>query len=71
MEAFELIVTVGDQHVYTDQLELAYQQLVREPYDLPTLTINPDVTDIDGFKFEDFKLSGYEHHPFIKYPVAT
>jgi thymidylate synthase len=71
MQAHELIVTVGDQHVYLDQLDLALEQIKREPYELPTLTLNSDVKNIDDFKFEDFKLTGYKHHPFIKYPVAT
>ena len=71
MVPHELIMTVGDQHVYTDQIDLAYEQIQREPYELPTLLLNSDVKDIDGFKLEDFELLGYEHHPFIKYPVAT
>lgn len=71
MVPHELVLTVGDQHVYTDQLDLAYEQIQREPYELPTLLLNPDVEDIDSFKLEDFELLGYQHHPFIKYPVAT
>lgn len=71
MVPHELIVTVGDQHVYTDQIDLAYEQIQREPYELPTLLLNSDVKDIDDFKLEDFELLGYQHHPFIKYPVAT
>lgn len=71
MVPHELIMTVGDQHVYTDQIDLAYEQIQREPYELPTLLLNPDVEDIDSFKLEDFELLGYQHHPFIKYPVAT
>lgn len=71
MVPHELIMTVGDQHVYTDQIDLAYEQIQREPYELPTLLLNPDVDDIDDFKLEDFELLGYQHHPFIKYPVAT
>jgi thymidylate synthase len=81
MDSYELIVTVGDQHVYTDQLDLAIEQIQREPYKLPTLLINPKMTDDDGepledfdlddFKLEDFTLVNYEHHSFIRYPVAT
>lgn len=71
MVPHELIMTVGDQHVYTDQIDLAYEQIQREPYELPTLLLNSDVKDIDDFKLEDFELLGYQHHPFIKYPVAT
>lgn len=71
MVPHELIMTVGDQHVYTDQIDLAYEQIQREPYELPTLLLNSDVKDIDDFKLEDFELLGYNPHPFIKYPVAT
>lgn len=71
MVPHELILTVGDQHVYTDQLDLAYEQITREPKELPVLLLNPAVTNIDDFKLEDFELLGYDPHPFIKYPVAT
>lgn len=71
MVPHELIVSVGDQHLYADQIELAHTQLQRDPLPLPILTINPAVKNIDDFVLEDFDLHGYEHHPFIKYPVAT
>ena len=71
MEADELIITGGDCHIYWDQLELVPTQLEREPYPLPQLKLNPDVKNIDDFKLTDFELVGYQHHPFIKYPVAT
>ncbi len=71
MQADELIITGGDAHIYFDQLELVPVQLAREPKKLPSMIINPDIKNIDGFKLEDFVLSGYEHHDFIKYPVAT
>lgn len=71
MVPHELIVSVGDQHLYADQIELAHTQLQRDPLPLPILTINPGVKNIDDFVLEDFDLHGYEHHPFIKYPVAT
>lgn len=71
MVPHELVLTVGDQHVYTDQIDLAYEQITREPKELPVLLLNPAVTNIDDFKLEDFELLGYDPHPFIKYPVAT
>ena len=46
-------------------------QLSREPLKLPVMKINPDVKNIFDFKYEDFTLEGYEHHPHIKAPVAV
>jgi thymidylate synthase len=63
--------TGGDCHLYTNHLEQAKQQLSREPKRLPKLTLNPDVTDLFGFRYEDFVLSDYEPHPHIKAPVAV
>lgn len=71
MEAHELIVSIGDAHVYLDQIELVKEQLTREPRELPDLLIKPGVDDIFGFYAEDFMLSDYNPHAVIKYPVAT
>ena len=71
MQAYELVYSVGDCHVYSDQIELAKQQLSRTPLNPPKLWINPDVKDIFDFKPEDFRLDNYEHHPHLAYPVAT
>lgn len=71
MVADELIITGGDCHIYWDQLELVPVQLERKPYPLPRLSLNPEIKLFDDFKLSDFELIGYEHHPFIKYPVAT
>jgi thymidylate synthase len=46
-------------------------QLSRDPYPLPTLQLNAEVTDISSFRFEDFTLLNYQHHPAIKAPVAV
>lgn len=71
MVADELIVTGGDIHIYLNQVDLVHTQLSREPYPLPQLKIKSYIKSIDDFKLSDFELVGYEHHPFIKYPVAT
>ncbi|MEL0111104.1 MAG: thymidylate synthase, partial [Rickettsiales bacterium] len=47
------------------------KQLARAPYPLPTMRINPDVTDIFGFRYEDFTLEGYRFHPHIPAAVAV
>jgi thymidylate synthase len=67
----EFVWTGGDCHLYTNHLEQAKLQLSREPKPLPSLTLNPAVKDLFAFKFEDFKLTGYESHPHISAPVAV
>ncbi|NEM98831.1 thymidylate synthase [Pontibacter burrus] len=71
LEPGEFIWTGGDTHLYTNHLEQAQLQLTREPRQLPTMVINPDVKDIFDFKFEDFELVNYNPHPGIKAPVAV
>lgn len=63
--------TLGDAHLYANHLEQADLQLTRTPLALPRMILNPAVTDIAGFKFEDFTLEGYESHPHIKAPIAV
>jgi thymidylate synthase len=67
----EFIHTLGDAHLYSNHLEQARLQLSREPYPLPRMRINTDVTDIFGFRYEDFTLEDYHCHPAIKAPVAV
>jgi thymidylate synthase len=67
----EFVHTLGDAHLYNNHLEQTKLQLSREPRTLPTLKLNPGVTDIFEFKFEDFTLENYDPHPHIKAPVAV
>ena len=67
----EFIHTFGDAHLYLNHLEQSRLQLTREPRPLPQMIINPEVKDIFGFKFDDFKLINYDPHPHIKAPVAV
>ena len=71
MEAGEFIHAFGDVHLYSNHIEQAKLQLTREPYPLPVLKINTSVKNIFDFKFEDFSLENYQHHPHIKAPVAV
>ena len=67
----EFIHTLGDAHLYLNHLEQARLQLSRRPRELPQMRINPAVTDIFRFQFEDFALVGYEPHAHIKAEVAV
>jgi thymidylate synthase len=62
--------TLGDAHLYTNHLEQAKLQVSREPMPLPTLKLNPEIKSIDDFKFEDFEVLDYQHHPHISAPIA-
>jgi thymidylate synthase len=56
--------------VYKNHVEPLKEQLTRYPYPFPQLEINPDVKNIEDFKFSDFKLVNYTHHPKIKMDMA-
>jgi thymidylate synthase len=67
----EFIHSFGDAHLYLNHIEQAELQLTRAPHALPKMTINPEVKDIFGFTYDDFKLEGYTAHPHIAAPVAV
>ena len=67
----DFVHTFGDLHLYSNHLEQAKLQLARAPRSLPQMRLNPKVKNIDGFKFEDFELVGYDPHPAIKAQVAV
>lgn len=71
LKAHEFVHTFGDLHLYKNHLDQAKEQLARAPRDLPTMRLNPEVTDLKDFKFEDFTLEGYDPHPSIKAPISV
>ena len=71
LQAGEFIHTLGDAHLYSNHLEQADQQLLRTPRALPEITLNPQIGDLFRFRYEDFTLSNYDHHPHIKAPIAV
>jgi thymidylate synthase len=71
LDAGEFVHTLGDAHLYLNHLEQARLQLSRSPTPLPKMTLNPAVTDLFAFRYEDFSLEGYDPHPHIKAEVAV
>ncbi len=71
LEIGDFVWTGGDVHLYSNHLKQADLQLSRKPHTLPKININPHVTDLFDFKFEDFELVDYDPYPSIKAPVAV
>jgi thymidylate synthase len=71
LEPGVFVHTLGDAHLYNNHLDQARLQISRAPLPLPTLKLNPDIRDIDGFTYDDIEVVGYEHHPHIKAPISV
>lgn len=67
----DFVHTFGDAHLYLNHLEQVETQLAREPLPLPTMHLNPEVSDIFNFHFADFELRNYQCHPHIAAPIAV
>ena len=70
-EAGEFVHTLGDTHIYHNHFEQVKEQLSHTPYPLPQMKINPNVKDINEFKYEDFELINYQSYDTIKAKVAV
>lgn len=71
LELGEFVHTLGDTHIYHNHFEQVKEQLSREPLPLPTMKINPEVKDINDFKYEDFELVDYQCHGKLEGKVAV
>ncbi len=71
LEVGDFVHTLGDAHLYANHVEQAREQLTRAPRALPQLVLNPAITRLEDFRFEDIAIEGYDPHPAIKAPVAV
>jgi len=67
----ELIISLGDMHIYSNHFDQVRKQLVREPRELPTMRLDPAVKSLFDFRYEHFHLEDYDPHPGIKAPIAV
>lgn len=71
LEPGDFVHTFGDAHLYSNHVDQARIQLLREPLPLPRMRLDPGVRDLFDFRFEHFTLEGYRAHPHISAPVAV
>ena len=67
----DFVHTIGDAHIYANHIEALKQQIERVPHPFPRMYINPEVKDIDSFKYSDFTIEGYKSDAAIKMTMAV
>jgi thymidylate synthase len=71
LELGDFVHTLGDAHLYDNHVDQAKEQLLREPRPLPTVQLNPIVTSVFDFTYDDFEVVEYNPHPHISAPIAV
>ena len=71
LEVGDLVIVIGDAHIYNNHFDQVKEQIKRKPLPLPILKLNPDISVITEFEMEDIALEGYESHEAIKAPMAV
>jgi thymidylate synthase len=71
LEAYEFVYFKGNCHIYEEHIEIIKEQLKREPYPFPTLTINQVRDNINDYQIEDFIINNYQHHQPIKFQMVA
>lgn len=71
LQVGDFVHSFGDTHLYVNHLDQARLQLTREPRPFPTLKLNPSITRLEDFTFDDFAIEGYDPHPSIKAPISV
>ncbi len=69
--AGDFVHTFGDVHIYSNHKDQVLEQISREPRPFPAMKLNPEIDDIDSFKYEDFTLEGYDPYPTLKAPITN
>ena len=71
LELGDVVHTLGDAHLYDNHVDQAKEQLSRKPRSLPTVQLNPAVTSVFDFTYDDFEVVEYNPHPHISAPIAV